>query len=85
MSNQQIVVAIQQTLVDGFSSFSNNLFYKCGNLFGMDGDAAGDALPLVFGDPVYGEKNPDFVDFMVPGTIILIIFFLAIGNQEIKA
>ena len=80
MSNQQIVVAIQQTLVDGFKKFSNNFMNDCGKIFGREGESSDDLLPVVFGEPIYGETNPVFIDFMIPGTIVLIIFFLAIGK-----
>ena len=35
--------------------------------------------PLLIGDPIYGPKEPNFTDFMAPGIIILIIFFLALA------
>ena len=79
MSNQQIAVTIQQALVDGFKNFSDEFLNDCGNLGLTVSSAAAGGLPLNFGNPVYGQKNPVFVDFMIPGTIILIIFLLAIG------
>ena len=79
MSNQQIVVAIQQTLVEGFKKFSGGFMNDCGKILGREGGSSDNLLPIAFGDPIYGEKDPVFVDFMIPGTIILIIFFLAIG------
>lgn len=79
MSNQQIVISIQQTLVEGFKKFSSGFLTDCGEILGIGGGTVDDVVPLVFGDPVYGEKNPVFVDFLMPGTIIIIIFFLAIG------
>ena len=81
MSNQQIVVAIQQTLVDGFKKFSSDFMTDCGKILGREGESSDDILPVVFGEPVYGETDPVFVDFMIPGTIVLIIFFLAIGKS----
>ena len=80
MSNQQIVITIQQTLVEGFKKFSNGFMGDCGKIFGIDGATSEDIIPIVFGEPVYGQKDPIFVDFMIPGTIVLIIFFLAIGT-----
>ena len=35
--------------------------------------------PLQFGAPIYGPDEPNFTDFMAPGIIILIIFFLALA------
>ena len=35
--------------------------------------------PIVWKEPVYGEKDPSFTEFMAPGIIILIIYFLAVA------
>jgi hypothetical protein len=34
---------------------------------------------LDIGEPIYGPKIPNFTDFMAPGIILLIIFFLAVA------
>ena len=39
----------------------------------------GPFLTVVFDDPVYGERAPDFTEFMAPGMIILIMYFLAMA------
>ena len=36
-------------------------------------------LTVVFDEPVYGERAPDFTEFMAPGMIILIMYFLAMA------
>ena len=36
-------------------------------------------LLVVFDDPVYGQRAPDFTEFMAPGMIILIMYFLAMA------
>ena len=82
MSNQQIAVAIQQTLVEGFKKFSNDFLMDCGKVFGFEDEgnsSPADIIPLAFNEPIYGTQDPVFIDFMIPGTIVLIIFFLAIG------
>ncbi|CAF5097308.1 unnamed protein product, partial [Rotaria sp. Silwood1] len=35
--------------------------------------------PVIIENPVYGSLAPKFVDFAVPGMMISIIFFLAVG------
>merc|ERR1719270_2325096 len=35
--------------------------------------------PIVWKEPVYSEKDPSFTEFMAPGIIILIIYFLAVA------
>jgi len=37
------------------------------------------SIPLRFQEPIYGPEEPNFTDFMAPGIIILIIFFLALA------
>ena len=37
------------------------------------------ASPLTWQDPVYGDKEPSFTEFMAPGIIIMIIYFLAVA------
>jgi hypothetical protein len=32
--------------------------------------------PLTIGDPIYGPATPNFTDFMAPGIVIVIIYFL---------
>lgn len=34
---------------------------------------------LEMGEPAYGDEEPSFTDFMAPGMIVLIIFFLAMS------
>ena len=36
-------------------------------------------MPLKFNQPIYGSLNPSFTEFMAPGVIIIIIFFLAVA------
>jgi hypothetical protein len=50
-------------------------FYQI-NLFN-DKDAA--RTPLDFGPPIYGTQIPNFTDFMAPGIILIIVYFLAVA------
>jgi len=37
------------------------------------------SLPIKWGTPIYGDQEPSFTEFMAPGIIILIIYFLAVA------
>lgn len=36
-------------------------------------------LPIAFEDPVYGSNEPTFTEFMAPGVILSITYFMAVG------
>lgn len=38
---------------------------------------SGGQLPLQIADPVYGEKNPAFIDFLAPGIMTLVCFMFS--------
>ena len=73
MTNQQVAYTLQKNIADGFSDFMSNLLKDCN----LPEDIAD--IPLLFNSPVYGSANPSFTEFMAPGIIIIIIFFLAVG------
>ena len=73
MTNQQVAYTLQKGISDGFSNFMSDLLKDCSLPEDM-GD-----LPLNFNSPVYGSANPSFTEFMAPGIIIIILFFLAVG------
>ena len=52
---------VQSSFADGYKEFFQELLTDCG--FPKE---TGD-VPLVFDDPVYGPKEPNFTDFMAPG------------------
>jgi ABC-type multidrug transport system ATPase subunit/ABC-type multidrug transport system permease subunit len=72
MSNQQVGLTIQQWLLQSVQNFTSSLLEGCGQDYVAPG-------PVTFQDPVYGEKDPSFTEFMAPGIIILIIYFLAVA------
>lgn len=37
------------------------------------------ALPITFEEPVYGSNEPTFTEFMAPGVILSITYFMAVG------
>ena len=74
MSNQQVGYTLQKNLAEGFSDFMSDLLKDC-NLTGAITD-----LPMKFNSPsVYGSEDATFSEFMAPGMIIMIVFFLAIS------
>ena len=73
MSNQQVGYTLQINLAKGFSNFVSDLLQDCD----MHEDST--ALPMKFNSPpVYGSEDATFNEFMAPGMIIMIVFFLAI-------
>jgi len=40
--------------------------------------AQGASLPLEIGDPVYGERDPAFIDFLAPGIMVMVCFLFSI-------
>ena len=60
-------------LFSGFSTFISDLLQDCN----LAKDIA--EMPLKFNQPIYGTLDPSFTEFMAPGVIIIIIFFLAVA------
>merc|ERR1719273_701957 len=73
MSNQQVALSLQRWVMQTFSNSTASLLSSCGLPTGLDQD------PIIWKDPVYGETDPSFTEFMAPGIIILIIYFLAVA------
>ena len=73
MSNQQVGFALQINLAKSFSNFISDLLQDCN----MRRDVID--LPMKFNSPpVYGSEDATFKEFMAPGIIIVIVFFLAV-------
>ena len=73
MTNQQVAFSISKAITDGYINFMTNLLLDCN----LPTDLAD--LPVKFTEPIYGSQSPSFTEFMAPGIIIIIIFFLAVG------
>ena len=73
MSNQQVAFALKRAFADGWKDFFRSLLSDCE----FPSEAA--EIPVVFDAPVYGDLTPNFTDFMAPGIIILIMYFLAMA------
>ncbi len=73
MTNQQIGYTIQLRLSESYQSFSKGLLGACD----IPEELA--SLPIVFEKPVYGSNEPTFTEFMAPGVILSITYFMAVG------
>ena len=74
MSNQQVALSLQRWVVQTLSNSTASLLSDCSfpaALLHQD--------PILWREPVYGETDPSFTEFMAPGIIILIIYFLAVA------
>ncbi|XP_065372469.1 ABC transporter G family member 23 isoform X2 [Calliphora vicina] len=73
MSNQQIGVMLNRDIQLAYRDFAMGLLDQCGN-----NPKLGD-VPIQFKEPIYGTMNPSFTDFVAPGVILTIVFFLAVA------
>nr|CAH0113565.1 unnamed protein product [Daphnia galeata] len=67
-SNQQIDAFIHKWLVEAYRDFCHGLMKACGH------EPGAGYMPVVFTDPVYGQKDTQFTESMAPGLIIAIIY-----------
>ncbi|XP_050435572.1 ABC transporter G family member 23-like [Adelges cooleyi] len=74
MSNQQIGLMLVRYLQTAYGDFKRDLLVRCGR-----NPKLGD-LPVTFNEPVYGNSNPTFENFVAPGVILTIVFFLAVAH-----
>lgn len=73
MSNQQIGLMLNRDIQLSYQRFAKELLTACG-----ENPKAAD-IPIQFKDPVYGSNEPSFTDFVAPGVILTIVFFLAVA------
>ncbi|XP_077286467.1 ABC-type transporter snustorr isoform X2 [Arctopsyche grandis] len=73
MSNQQIGLMLNRDLQFSYRDFAKDLFTAC-----KENPKLGD-IPIQFKEPIYGKVNPSFTDFVAPGVILTIVFFLAVA------
>ncbi|EFX70382.1 ABC protein, subfamily ABCH [Daphnia pulex] len=72
-SNQQIDVFIQKWLLEAFGDFFKDFMRACQH------EPEAGYIPVEFLDPVYGKKDTPFTEFMAPGLIISIVYFMAVS------
>ncbi|XP_044262651.1 ABC transporter G family member 20 isoform X2 [Tribolium madens] len=73
MSNQQIGIILQRDLQLSYQDFAKDLLGACE----QNPDLA--EIPISFKEPIYGSNKPSFTDFVAPGVILTIVFFLAVA------
>nr|QUF59474.1 ATP-binding cassette transporter Abch-like1 [Brachionus angularis] len=70
-TNQQITFIVQARATEAYQSFLTKLLpFIPSSLL---------QSPVTIQNPLYGEKEPQFIDFMAPGIMATIIFTLTIG------
>ncbi|KAH1009703.1 hypothetical protein HUJ04_002021 [Dendroctonus ponderosae] len=73
MSNQQIGIILQRDLQLTYQNFTKDLLRDCDQNEGLA------EVPISFKKPIYGSNQPSFTDFVAPGVILTIVFFLAVA------
>ncbi|XP_069115666.1 ABC transporter G family member 20-like isoform X2 [Argopecten irradians] len=73
MTNQQIAVSLQEKVAQAFETFTRSLL----DILGYNPNIA--ELPVKLEQPIYGTLDPSFTNFMAPGIILSITFFMATG------
>ncbi|KAK2575825.1 hypothetical protein KPH14_007203 [Odynerus spinipes] len=73
MSNQQIGQLLQRDLLYSYQDFAREVTIAC------DYNAKLTSIPIDFQQPIYGPLDPNFTDFVAPGVILTIIFFLSVA------
>lgn len=73
MSNQQIGVILQRDLQLSYQEFARELLKSCNQ------NPKIAEIPISFKEPLYGSTEPSFTDFVAPGVILTIVFFLAVA------
>ncbi|XP_046464439.1 ABC transporter G family member 20-like [Daphnia pulex] len=72
-SSQQISLSLKQSLIEAFEDFSKNILAACS----YEPTALG--IPVTFLDPIFGENEPSFVEFITPGIILTTIYLIAVA------
>ncbi|XP_057380008.1 ABC transporter G family member 20-like [Daphnia carinata] len=72
-SNQQISVILQRRLNEAFEDFTNDILKACAY------EPTAGNIPVTFLDPVYGKKDSTYTEFMAPGMILTIVYFIAVA------
>ena len=78
MSNFQIAATVQAGVMVAYQHFLESMIEKFGE------DPLIVESPINFTDPVYGERNPTFTEFVAPGMLITISFGISVGLTAIS-
>lgn len=71
MTDQQIGYFIERKLRDSFGSFVKNVLADCNLPTGLGN------IPIQFQEPVYGSFDIEFQQYVAPGVVMTMVFFLA--------
>uniref|UniRef100_A0A1I8GJ08 ABC transporter G family member 20 n=1 Tax=Macrostomum lignano TaxID=282301 RepID=A0A1I8GJ08_9PLAT len=72
-TNYQVSAVLQKTIAKNLQNFLGDLLEKQGQPRVLA------SLPVEYRPPLLGSKDPTFTEFMAPGMIITILFFLSTG------
>ena len=78
MTNQQVGFTLQMKLAETFQAFGSSVLTACNIPKNVT------SLPIQFETPVYGSNEPTFTEFMAPGVILSITYFMAVGLTSIS-
>ncbi|EAT33290.1 AAEL014428-PA [Aedes aegypti] len=70
-SDQQVTFFLEKKLIETYKEFAERVMSDCH----LPKQLAN--IPITFEDPVYGSFQDEFTDFMAPGVVMTMIFFLA--------
>ncbi|XP_039314799.1 ABC transporter G family member 23 isoform X2 [Solenopsis invicta] len=73
MSNQQVGLMLARNLQYSYRDFAKDLLSSC------EQNTKLADVPIQFKKPIYGTNEPSFTDFVAPGVILTIVFFLAVA------
>ncbi|KAF2897638.1 hypothetical protein ILUMI_08550 [Ignelater luminosus] len=74
LSDKHIATQLKIYLYDTFQTFAQDFIESC------EIDRRVLKLPLKFETPVYGTKCPNFTDYVLPGFLVMLTFFLSVAS-----
>ncbi|XP_046651593.1 ABC transporter G family member 20-like [Daphnia pulicaria] len=72
-SNQIIYSSIEKWILEGFEDFYKDFMRSCGH------EPEAGFIPLEFLDPIYGQNDTPFTEFMAPALIISLVYFMGVS------
>ncbi|CAG0897222.1 unnamed protein product [Darwinula stevensoni] len=73
MTNQQVAFIVSREILKAFHSFFKALVVD----YGYSSELA--SIPVKFGPPIHGVQEPLFTEYVAPGIMVMIIFYMALG------
>uniref|UniRef100_T1IGT9 Uncharacterized protein n=1 Tax=Strigamia maritima TaxID=126957 RepID=T1IGT9_STRMM len=72
-TDMQITYSMQKALFVAFESFSADALNEIGKTFQLP------AIPVEFDEPIYGPVKSTFIEFLAPGLLVTVLFYLAVS------